>query len=298
VHTGVAKFIMEILWPTLGICVLVGFVFFVLAQHWQRILRHQNWTIRRLTERVRVLEEVDDPEFRRKLGESSPSPLEQVFTFSFRLSERFWHETLHITEENLPFILAFGSFPGSVKIERWRGHSAATITEVLPNRQSAAWQTRSLDCYFEKASGYDRTTLWELPLARPHASAEGPPSLELVLEEGSVELCARIALSSGNHGDRKNCAQDEIVFFRVPLDSTKLVEFRSQDPLESFGNGEASEAPIDRNFWRAFYSHSDEDAGFEWQLWIRDLTKKTEWDRWKILESVGHPPTQKAQKFS
>ncbi len=52
---------MEILWPTLGICVLVGFVFFVLAQHWQRLLRNQNATIRRLTERVRTLEAIDDP---------------------------------------------------------------------------------------------------------------------------------------------------------------------------------------------------------------------------------------------
>ena len=128
---------MEILWPTLGICVLVCFVFFVLVQHWQRVLRHQTWTIRRLNERVRNLEEVDDPEFRRRLGESVPSPLEQVFTFSFRLSDQFWRETLHATQETSSFIQAFGSFLGSVKIERWRGHSVATITEVLPDRRSA-----------------------------------------------------------------------------------------------------------------------------------------------------------------
>ncbi len=108
---------MEIIWPTLGICVLVCFVFFVLVQHWQRVLRHQTWTIRRLNERVRLLEEVDDPEFRRKLGESAPSPLEQVFTFSFRLSDQFWRDTLHASEEDSSFIRAFGSFLGSVKIE-------------------------------------------------------------------------------------------------------------------------------------------------------------------------------------
>ncbi len=284
---------MEILWPTIGICVLVGFVFFVLAQHWQRVLRHQNWTIRRLTERVRVLEEVEDPEFRRKLGESTPSPLEQVFTFSFRLSERFWRETLQTTEESLSFIRAFGSLPGSVKLERWRGHTVATITEVLPNRQSAAWQTRSLDCYFEKAGGRDRLTLWELPLARMLAWAERPPSLELALKEKSVELCAHFSPSSPNNGDARNSAQDEIVFFRVPLDSSKLLEFRSHDPLESSGNGELSEDHLARNFWRAFYSHSDEGAGFEWQLWIRDLTKKAEWDRWKILDSAVDPAAQK-----
>ncbi len=287
---------MEILWPALAICVLVGFVFFVLAQHWQRVLRHQNWTILRLTERVRVLEEVDDPEFRRRLGESTPSPLEQVFTFSFRLSDRFWHETLHTTEESLSFIRAFGSFLGSVRIERWRGHSVATITEVLPERQSSAWQTRSLDCYFDKASGYDRLTLWELPLARIRGSAERPPSLELVLKEKSVELCANLFPSSATNGDAKNVGPTEIVFFRAPLDSSELVEFRSHDPLGNAGNGEPSEAQLDRNFWRAFYSHRDEDAGFEWQLRVRDLTKKAEWDRWKILESaidpVGRNPEQ------
>ena len=126
---------MEILWPTFGICVLVCFVFFVLVQHWQRVLRHQTWTIRRLNERVRNLEEVDDPEFRRRLGESVPSPLEQVFTFSFRLSDQFWRETLHATQETSSFIQAFGiSWFG--ENQRWRGHSVATITEVLPDRRA------------------------------------------------------------------------------------------------------------------------------------------------------------------
>jgi hypothetical protein len=284
---------MEILWPALGICVLVVFVFFVLAQHWQRILRHHTWTIRRLTDRIRVLEEVDDPEFRRKLSESAPSPLEQVLTFSFRLSDRFWQETLHTTEENSAFIKAFGSFLGSVKIEKWRGHSVATITEVLPDRQSAAWQTRSLDCYFDGQMGRDRLTLWELPLARNPGSSERPPSLELVLKEKSLELCAHLFPSAADNGHVKGSAENELVFFRVPLDSAQLAEFRSHDPLEDAGNGNGShgtgEVPPDRNFWRAFYSDSDESVGFEWQLWLRDLAKKAEWDRWKILESVATP---------
>ena len=236
---------MEILWPTLGICVLVCFVFFVLVQHWQRVLRHQTWTIRRLNERVRNLEEVDDPEFRRRLGESVPSPLEQVFTFSFRLSDQFWRETLHATQETSSFIQAFGSFLGSVKIERWRGHSVATITEVLPDRRSAVWQTRSLDCFFDKESDSDKLTLWELPLARMENSNQRPPSLELVLKEKSVELCA-----------------------------------------------DGSEPQLNHAAWRAFYSHRDELAGFEWQLWVRDLNKKGEWDRWRILEPAVDPVTQ------
>src|SRR6204780_2711420 len=105
---------MEILWPTLGICVLVCFLLFELVKHWQLALRHQPWTIRRLNERVRNLEEVDNPEFPRRLGESVPSPLEQVFTFSFRLSDQFWRETVYATQETSSFIQAFRSFLGSV----------------------------------------------------------------------------------------------------------------------------------------------------------------------------------------
>lgn len=52
---------MEILWPALGIGVIVAFVFYVLAQHWHRVLRQQSFTIRRLHERVRDLEEMSDP---------------------------------------------------------------------------------------------------------------------------------------------------------------------------------------------------------------------------------------------
>lgn len=284
---------MEILWPALGICILVVFVFFVLAQHWHRVLRHHSWTIRKLTDRVRMLEEVDDPEFRRKLSESAPSPLEQVLTFSFLLSDRFWSETLHTTEEDAAFIKAFGSFLGSVKIERWRAHSVATITEVLPERQSAAWQTRSLDCCFDGQTGCDRLTLWELPMARVRDSSERPPSLELVLKEKSLELCGHFFPPAATNGHARSLAENELVFFRVPLDSAQLAEFRSRDPLEDAGNGNGShgggDISLDRNFWRAFYSDRDENVGFEWQLWLRDLAKKAEWDRWKILESVAGP---------
>ena len=275
---------MDILWPALGICVLVGFVFYVLAQHWQRILRHQIATIRRLNARLQTLEEVNDPEFRRRLGESAPSPLEQVFTFSFRLSDEFWGKTLHTTEENSSFIRAFGSFLGSVKIERWRGHSVATITEVLPDRQSAVWQTRSLDCFFDRESGCDKVSLWELPLARIGTLSERPPSLELILKEKSVELWAHLPAASAGNGHSNTSGPNEIAFFRVPLDSVELAEFRSHDPSENVANGVRPDTRANQAFWRGFYSHRDEEVGFEWQLSVLDLNKKGEWDRWKILE--------------
>ena len=127
---------MEILWPALGIAVIVGFVFYVLAQHWQRVLRQQNWTVRRLFERVQSLEEMADPEWRRRLSDAAPVPVEQVFTLGFRLGDRFWRDALRSSEDDRKFIREYGSFVGAVKLERWRSHTVATITEVLPDRKA------------------------------------------------------------------------------------------------------------------------------------------------------------------
>jgi hypothetical protein len=282
---------MEILWPALGICAIVIFVFFVLAQHWQRILRHQSWTIRQLQGRVRDLEEMGDPELRRRLGEAVPSPLEQVLTFSLRLNERFWRDTLRVSTEDLNFIRASGSFLGSVKIERWRGHTVAAITEVLPESQSAGWQTRSLDFYPSGVRADDALTLWELPLRRPRGSAERPPSLELLLRPSALELCGSFLPAGSGNGHPHASGDEKIVFLRVPLEATLLAEFRSHDPLSNAVPKD--DPPSARNLldngnsWQAFYSHQDEELGIDWQLWYRDLEKKVEWERWRILESAS-----------
>jgi hypothetical protein len=272
---------MEILWPALGISAIVGFVFFVLAQHWHRILRHQSWTIRRLIERVQDLEEVGDPEFRRRLVQFAPSPLEQVFTFSFRLDESFWRETLHASSEDMDFIRAFGSFLGSVKIERWRGRTVATVTEVLPESKAAGWQTRSFDFYAEDAKSGKALALWELPLARPRGSSAHPPSLELLLRRGSLELCCLRPTYGNGNGHSDEPGNEEITFFRVPLDAGQLAEFRSQDPLPG-----TNVTTANGNSWQAYYACQNEKLGFEWQLSLRDLEKKAEWEQWKILESA------------
>ncbi|MGB0037180.1 MAG: hypothetical protein WBP79_17065 [Candidatus Acidiferrales bacterium] len=281
---------MDIIWTALGICVVVVFVFYVLAQHWQRILRHQSWTIRRLTERLQNLEDVADPDFVRRLNESAPSPLEQVFTFSFRIDDSFWRDTLHATEEDLKFIRTIGSFLGSVKIERWRGHTVATITEVLPESKSAGWQTRTLDLYSGGTERGDALTLWELPLARPQGPAQRPPSLELLLHENSLELRGQLYSSASGNGHRSESGPEEIVYFRVPLEATQLAGYRSHDPLQDAENGNgdsnAGGIPVNGTCWHAFYSHQDENIGLEWQLWFRDLCKKAEWERWRILESA------------
>jgi hypothetical protein len=302
---------MEILWPALGICSIVFVVFFALAQHWQRLLRRQAWTIQRLTERVRELEEVDDPDFRRRLGESAPVPLEQVYNFSFRLTERFWQHTLAIGEEDLRYVQTHGSFVGTVKLERWRSHTVAIVTEVLPESKTTQWQTRSLDFYPDPASTGESLTLWQLSLARPDGTARRPPSLELALRGNFMELSRHLVPSGGDRtngngngnarsisgngtGDGNHAAGEESLLLRVPLDTAKLAEFRSHDPASSVENGNehSGEAAGNSNGgsasnWQVFYSNHDEQLGVDWQLWLRDLSKKAEWERWKILETTA-----------
>jgi len=287
---------MDILWPAMAIAVIVVFVFYVLAQHWQRVLRKQAWTIRRLYERVQNLEEMADPEFRRRLSESAPPPLEQVFTLTFRLSERFWRDALRLTEDDRKFVREYGAFVGSIKLERWRSHTVAIITEVLPDRKATGWQTRTLDYYPDPARNGDSLSLWDLALSRSGPSAERPPSLELLLRPNSLELCGHLVLSaestSGN-GHRGAPSRDDVIFFRVPLDAAQLAEFRSHDPLGGADNGNGSsateESSASAGSWHAFYSDRNEELGLEWQLRLRDLTRKSEWDRWKILESASVP---------
>src|ERR1700728_870591 len=210
---------MDILWPALGIAGIVVFVFYVLAKYWQRLLRQQAWTIGKLFDRVQSLEQMADPVWRRRLSEATPLPLEQVFTFSFNLGDRFWRGTICMSEEGRRFIREFGCFVGSVKLERWRSHTVATITEVLPDRKATGWQTRSLDFYSDPFKSSDSISLWVLALSRPGPSVKRPPALELLLRANSLELRGRLVsaphLPSGN-GPPTAAEDGDVVFFRVP----------------------------------------------------------------------------------
>lgn len=285
---------MDILWPALGIGVIVVFVLFVLAQHWGRLLRHQSWTIRRLSERVLSLEEMADPAWLHKLGDATPVPLEQVFHFSFNLGEHFWREAVGVSDDVRHYIRDYGSFVGAVKLERWRSHTVATVSEVLPDRKATGWQVRTLDFYPDPSKSSDALSLWELALGTPRLSLERPPSLELLLRPNALELRGhRYAGARWSVEDHRESGPDgrEIVFFRVPLDSPALSEFRSHDPADASGNGHGAigDRRADPNHWHAFYSFSDEDLGFDWQLRLLDLTRKSEWERWKVLESSAVP---------
>jgi hypothetical protein len=290
---------MELFWPALVFSVVAVFVFFVLAQRWGRILRHHNWTIRRLTERVHALEEMADPAWRRKLTEASPVPLERVFHFSFHLEDRFWRETIRLSDADRQFIQQLGSFVGTVKLERWRSHTVATVTEVMPDRKSTGWQTRTLDFYSGSQGSGEVLSLWELALTCPEVAAQRPPSLELLLRPNAIELRGHLLdvddpmrISGNGHGDSRG--DGEVLFFRVPLDAAELAGFRSHDPAEAAGNGKAARgSALDGSSWQAFYSFRDEEAGIGWQLRLRDLTQKSEWEQWKILDSPAIPvPTR------
>jgi hypothetical protein len=276
---------MDVGWLALILAVAIVFVFFMLVQHWQRVVQRQAWSIKRLLERVEDLESISDPLFVQRLNEAAPMPLEQVFTFSLRLDDRFWSEALHTTEEEMKFVRAYGSFVGSVKLERWRSHTVATVTEVLPEAKEARWQTRSLDLYCDATRTNTSWTLWELPLGRPGSSPACLPSIELLLRANSVELCGHLRmnlLSTSGNGHR-DAALEEMVFLRVPLDTTKLAIFRSHDPAQN--DATEHQLPARANSWEAFYSGRDEVFGIEWQLRVHDLSKRSEWERWKILES-------------
>lgn len=284
---------MDILWAAMAVCIIVGFVFVILARHWQRLLAHQAWSIRRLTDRIHSLEEVADPTFRRKLDESAPSPLEQFYTFGLQLSDRFWQNTLEATDRQRAFIREHGNFLGSVKIERWRSHVVLTVTEVLPQSKAADWQTRSFDVFPEGSSGSAPVTLWEMALADADATSSTGrvPTIELRWNEGTLELCALQDRSRTGEDDVITLRPEERTLLSVPLDATRLEAFRatvgpaSQDGTAEVGGAAGNGTNSNGHQFMAFYTSEDNDTGIEWHLWMRDLVRRSEWDRWKTFEA-------------
>jgi cytochrome oxidase assembly protein ShyY1 len=47
--------VMDVGWLALILVVAIVFAFFTLVQHWQRVVRRQAWSIKRLSERVEDL---------------------------------------------------------------------------------------------------------------------------------------------------------------------------------------------------------------------------------------------------
>jgi hypothetical protein len=280
---------MDMLWMAVAISVVVGFVFYAMASYWGRLLRNHSKAIRFLTERVEALEEMEDPRLRQRLDDSAPSPLEQVYIFSFRLGERFWPETIGATPMQMRYIREHGKFLGSAKIERWRSHMTVTLTELLPQNQSAGWQTRTVDIYPVNGSS-GSASLWELYLEPPANSAghETHPVLELRYEEELLVLRARGGKLPSNADRTAAPGNGDRVLFHVPLNTDLLSEYRVNEEDAQVANGEDGAAvPRGRqrkDSWVTFYRHEDEKQGVDWQLCLRDLGRKAAWEQWKIVE--------------
>lgn len=285
---------MDVVWFIAGLGILFCFVAIISVQKLGRVLRAQAGAIRRLTQRIDALEEMADPSFRRKIGDTAPSPLEQVFNFGFQLSDRFWQETLQATAAEMDFIRHHGTFVGSVKVERWRSHDVVTVTEVLPQSRAARWQTRSYDIYRdENHAGSKSATLWELPLAAPSAqSLAGPlPRLDLVFTGDALELGVRNDNGAWHLNSDREARHAGRAIFRVPLNEAQLTAYyrptaRSRDFDEEScqQNREADDLSAQNSPWIAHFEAEDEAQGVNWHLWLRDLNKKAEWERWKIWE--------------
>jgi hypothetical protein len=278
---------MDILWTAVGICIIVGFCFYVLAGQWGRVIRQNSAMIRDLFGRVQDLEG--------RFGDSALVPIEQVFILSFRLSEQFWNSTLKLNNTDMAFVRKFGTVVGSVKIEKWRSHFVATITELLPG-PAAKWQTRAVD-FYPGDSGHDTLLLWELPFA-PLAELSPVTSLELILRRASVELQGRITTSpsahaGGSNGNSPVETEATAVFFHVPLETDLLTQFQTDDPSagahESSGNFQSTQILAEQPAWKSFYSYRDDNSGIEWDLRLMDLENKVRWDRWKILDRIDVP---------
>jgi hypothetical protein len=277
---------MDILWVAVGVCVIVGFMFYVLAQQWGRTIRQNSLAIRQLSGHVQDLEN--------RMEEFSLVPLEQVFILSFRLTDRFWNHELKIKEKDWEFVRKFGSFVGSIKIERWRSHLAAAVTEVLPGAGTAKWQTRSLD-YYPDESKDDLLTLWELQFA-PTTDREEGGSLELVLCRKAIELRGHFhafPIPISSNGSSKESATAAVSFFQIPLESRRLEQFRipcaSTDAVGGADTAELKPMIVETSTWQSFYSHRDQDRGIEWDLQLWDLKKKAQWESWKVLDHAAIP---------
>lgn len=279
---------MEILWVGLGISAVVGFVFYIMASQWARLLKSHSKAIRFLSQRIQALEEMEDSRLRQRMDDSAPSPLEKVYIFSFQLSDRFWSETIGATAGQMRYVREQGKFLGSAKIERWRSHVTVTLTELLPQSQSAGWQTRTVDIYPGKEI-QGAAILWELHLEPPVNSAllNKHQALELRYEDEMLVLRARQeGIAAKSNG---SATVSERIIFHVPLDVDLLSDYRvteEEDIQDSERDANEELAPRDANAdsWLAFYQFQDEKLGVDWQLCLRDLVRRDAWEQWKIVE--------------
>lgn len=269
---------MNILWAALAICLVVSVVFYALAVSWGRTLRGHSRAIRMLYQRLEALESLEDPFLRRRVSELVPSQLEEVCIFSLNLGEHFWRNSVGATESRAREIRENGTILGSVKLEIWRSHVSVTITELLPASKLAGWQTRVLNIYASESE--QLKALWELRLEDDVDPAiRVGRVLQLRFRNRSLEL-AICGPAVNSTPEDQNAANDERLFFCIPLEPEKLSKHRIQ-------NAESEESPREEATPERkllLFSDENEDLGIAWRLSIRTLDDSKPSNNWKILE--------------
>lgn len=268
---------MNILWAALAICVVVAFVFYILALSWQRTLGRQSRAIHTLYQRLEALESLEDPFLRRRVNELAPSQLEEVSIFSLNFSERFWRSSLGASESRARRIRENATMLGSVKFEIWRSHLTITLTELPPASRAAGWHNRVINIYDSEPR--QPITLWELSLEHDADLAiSGGRILQLRFWNRCLELLV-CGPAEGPIARDQNAVAGEQLFFCIPLDSERLSEHR----IESAEQGERvpdQEAP-EKGVLR--FSHEDENLGIAWRLSIRILGGGGVSDKWRFV---------------
>jgi hypothetical protein len=234
-----------------------------------------------LERRVRALEEMSGGprDFRHRIRDLAPMPLQRVYEFSFWTTDQFWRDTLKATREEIEYANENGTRLHSVRIEEWRSHSIAKVVETPlkgpvsydSTRRIYLHPTRSIDLYPTADWHWEGVTLWEQPLGPAEREHMGWfPRLELRLQGGRLQLSA----IEGRFGrsPRLNTREprDENVFFDVPLEGSKLRAFKSPDREANF---QCADPGYQATLELADYAHEDPLRGLGWALRIHDFQK-------------------------
>ncbi len=236
-----------------------------------------------LAERVRVLQDDEDKQFRSRVRSVAPLPLETVYWFSLGLEQKFWADILKLTPEEMEYAKKHGKVLDRVRIKSWRSHKEVAIFEKEFDAQevfSSPLDPRTLhprpayevEMYgIHPSEDFGRNTLWRLPLGPP----EGPvlpfsPVLCLDLYEWRVELCAtygRFGMVPAADVEPK----EEYIFLSVPLDLTRLDAFKvPDDPEDEYDDPWLT---YKAEPWDLRYAHEDQHRGIHWGLSVLDLQR-------------------------
>ena len=141
-------------------------------------------------------------------------------------------------------------------------------------------------------------TLWEMSLADEKAGAPSGrvPTLELRWREGDLELCSRSDRFMTAEDNTITLTPHEQILFAVPLDAERLGAIsrrgwnrerkRKARWTKSWTELTEEIPAAPGNSWIALFAREDESLGIEWNLSLRDLTRQSDWKRWKVFEPV------------